>query len=108
MQRSRYAVSNALQNRGAKPCCSDKGALKKITKRDIVKLKRAVSNHPLASSKTVFAAAGVTMVSQPTQNKVLNMIGKHVNAPKPLSKQLKITEARGSMHVVGRGYEDGF
>ncbi|KAF4687115.1 hypothetical protein FOZ60_004264 [Perkinsus olseni] len=60
-----------------------KGAYKtSVTSKEKTRLKRALAQNPLASSKRIFDEAGVTPKGKTTRNKVLEEIGKVVK-PRP-------------------------
>ena len=87
-KRSRNAIAKVLKDPYAKRVRNDKGKLRKISRSDMTKIKRACFNNPLSTSKKIFIEAGVDTAGKNTRNKLLNIIAR---STKP-SKQPVITD----------------
>ena len=81
-------VKNPLKIRTRK----DKGKRKKVTKKDMLCLKRSLARNPVSTSKSVFNDAGVSCTSRATRCRILKEIGFLATKKKapPLSKANEI------------------
>lgn len=59
---------------------SDKGKIRKISKRDLHSVKRTASRRPLASSRDIFIDAGVPNIPRSTRNTIMKTISRVAKA----------------------------
>lgn len=80
-------VRRYLENPSKRKSRSDRGILKSVTKRDLNQVKRSLRKIPGATSRSVFAEAGLPDVPKTTRNRIL----RRMASPKSLKKRPPLT-----------------
>ena len=107
--RDHRTVKRFINNSNKTRKRSDKGVCRKISRRQLSTIKRAVARHPLSTSKQIFEEAGMQGVPRTSRCRILKSVAKAVmpNIRPPLNKRHKLQRIEWAKRYMKTDFLNG-